>query len=141
KQESRDRGSLEVRERHVPQLRVDRLEELDELRIGRLHAVETDALVEANEVRRSERTDAVAGVAVDALEDRDARALAVRPADRDHLVRRRHEVEPLEDRADPAEAHVDLFRVERLEPREPLREGGEALRHWGKRSRRASGGV
>src|SRR5690606_15626700 len=37
--------------------------------------------------------------------------------------------EPVEHDADPVEAHVDLLRVERLEPREPLREGRETLRH------------
>ena len=50
-------------------------------------AVEANPLVEAPQVRRRERADVVARVPIDALEHRDARALAVRAGDRHDLVR------------------------------------------------------
>src|SRR5690606_1774626 len=104
----RDGRRLEIRQRDRTEARLDRFKDLDQLGIRRVAAVEADPLVEAHEMRRRERTDTIARRAIDALQDRDARALAVRAADRDHLVARRDEMERVEDHPDPIEAHVDL---------------------------------
>jgi hypothetical protein len=59
--QDRQRGELEVGERHVAAGGLHRLELLDQGGIGRRLAVEPRALVEAQQVRRGVAADPVAG--------------------------------------------------------------------------------
>jgi len=85
-------------------------------------AADADALVEAQQMRRRVLPDAVPGVAIDRIEHRARRSLAVRSADGDDRaadVDRHHR----RDACDAVEPHLDRFRVQRLEIREPAGEG------------------
>ena len=121
-----------------PSARSMRSNTLDELCVRRVVAVEADPLVEPPQVRRRERADVVACVPIDALEHRDARALAVRARHGNDLVRRRAQAELVEHGDEPVERQVDPLRVQRLEPREPMIERQTAPRRKSSRGR-ASG--
>ena len=121
-----------------PSARATLLEDFHELGIGRIDAVDADALVEPPQMRRRERADVVAGVPVDALEHRDARALAVRAGDGDDLVRRSAQLELVEHGDEAVETQIDPLRMHRLEPSEPTIERLAALRR-SRHEQRASG--
>ena len=64
---------------------------------------------------------------VDALQGRNTGPLAIRSGDGDDAEGRRAHGQRIEHGGDSIEAHVDLFRVERFEPREPIVERGKAF--------------
>src|SRR5688572_28652967 len=79
-------------------------------------------------MRRRERADVVAGVPIDTLEHRYARALTVGAGDRNHLVGRLAQAERLEHGDEPVEPQVDALWMDGLEPGEPMIERQSALR-------------
>ena len=119
-QQRGERVELEERQRVVAARRVDALERGDQRASETSRPSIDDALVVAKQMRRSERADAIAGLAQNALQQRDAGALAVRAADGDDRACGRRQSEPLERALQAVEAEIDRVRMQRLLPREPV---------------------
>jgi hypothetical protein len=119
-QQRGNRRCLEVGQRQFAPRSFDPREHIDQRRVVEISAIEANPLVEGIQVRRSECADAVTGGAIDRFEQRNAGSFAVRAGDRDDPVRGVGNSERGEHALDAPQAHIDLFRVHGLKPRQPL---------------------
>ena len=76
-QEHHQRGELEVRQRHIAARQLHLLEERQQRLVGQFLAIDADALVEAQQVRRGVQPHPVAGRAQDGIQHGAGGALAV----------------------------------------------------------------
>ena len=126
--EDGERRVFEVGERHVAAGLLDRAEGVHEAFVVYFAPVDYAALVEADEVRRGVHAGRVARRAVDALEHRAGRALAVRAAHGNDGSGREVEPHALDHGLHAIESEVDGLRVQHFDVREP-RVKGLGIKH------------
>ncbi len=113
-----ERPHLEVGERHVATRRLDCLERVDQLLIGRFAPVDPHPFVVTQQVWRGIETDAIPSGAQHCFEHRAGRTFAVGAADDEHHTHR-SEGEAIAYLADTIEAQIDRHRMLAFEPLQP----------------------
>src|SRR6185503_3798190 len=113
---------LEERQRLFAASSVDALERRHQRCVGNLDSIDDDALVVAKQMRRSERADAIAGLAQDARGERYARTLAVSAGDRDDRARGALPRQAIERALQAIEPEIDRVRMQGFLPGKPVGE-------------------
>ncbi len=126
--ERRQRTVFEIGQRYAVPHRLYSPESPDNVLVAGFHTADADSLVIAEHVRRGVATDCAPRAAQQAFQHRDRGTLAV--GARDVQNGSRHlERETVEEFFDALEAEVDLMGRQRLQPRQPGREGRTSIIH------------
>lgn len=122
--QGRQRAEFEIGQRGVAARCLYRSKRIDQLRVAGLLAIDTHALVVAQQMRRGVGTDLPAGSTPDRLDKGHGRALAIGPAHDDGMLGWRCDLQARSHLAHALQSHRDTAGVLLLDVGEPLGECG-----------------